>query len=205
MGDWKAERLRHHAHDRGLLDAEPNRSAHDAGIAEESPLPQGVTDDGHGRRAHRLIAFDERSTEQRRDTSDSKSGGRHLRDRDRLDITIDGQVLLGERHCAEVVDPLKLIEPGSEICVAQRPGTVSARVPVAKSDNAAALVQWEGGIEELGAKLEAADAGRNAERDPETADERQERVFDEHPQGELEVEERLMVIVRRSPVCLRHT
>jgi hypothetical protein len=172
-----------------LLDAEPNGSSHNARTAEEPPLPQRVADHDHRRRAGGLIAFDKCSTEQRRNTSDAKSRGRDLGDRDRLDRAVDGQVPLGENHCAEVVDPLKLIEPGSEIYVAQRPGTISAGVPVSKADDAFTRVQREGGIEELGAKLESADTGRDAKRDSEAPDDRQQRVFDEHPQGKLVVQE----------------
>jgi hypothetical protein len=148
-----------------------------------------VPDDDDGRRSGPLVRLDETPAHQRRDPRQPERRRADLGHLDRLAAAIAGdQVALERAVRAKVPHGRQLRAPRGEVVRHVRLHPTPLRVPVLDRHDATAVRQRERRANDLRDHLESGRADPDRERDGESADERQPRVPQQHPEAELEVQ-----------------
>ena len=189
VGDREFVAFPHDANDGHVFVPELHAASDHVRIAAKPRAPDLVTNDGHRRRGRLLVRFDEHATHQRHAGGDRESGDAHLRNSDRPRITerVD-QVQARVPPSADVGDRSQRLPPVQEVVEDLRLFIVHLEVHEANFDQAVAVRQRQGRVDEQAEDLEDHQANADREGHRNAANHREARILHEHSCAELKVE-----------------
>ena len=184
----KEEPWRHHTDDRSSDTAELKGAAEDVRRAVEEALPHVVSDHDDGFRAFEVIRLDQRAAELRADACDGERRRGDLGAADDVhQAVVADHVLVPPTGGGQRVERGHRLSPSLEIVDGRLRVVADLQVPVLDAEHPMRLLDRRWRVERVD-ELHRREADRNADRQGESADDRETGIPDEHPARELDVQ-----------------